>query len=337
MTTPLYVLKPVSSGYNEVLLSPGTRFIGRSALTGIKSQIISRKHVEVAVEKGVCKVRYCAKFVSEVTIDGKKVKRDWTDLPVGGRLDLLANPVEAFPYRLERYATASSAAPAPAPANNDSAAVACDQHREMTTRLNCSMCFELYVDPTELDCTGKHLFCFSCIHEFLENPGCTNKCPVCNTSISKKRREQILSAGRKRQASGVPVGSKNYQSQAVGLVKDMIEWLLDRRMVEYDDETEWRRRSGLEPLPPPKRSSSGSGGASGGRSGPPLPFGGGGGSSSGSGGGGGGGGGGSGSSGRRAHRGLFSAASGGGGAADVINLLSDSAPEDDDDSFSDEL
>lgn len=48
---------------------------------------------------------------------------------------------QAFPYRLERYTTASSAAPAAAPAKNDSAAVACDQHREMTTRLNCSMCF----------------------------------------------------------------------------------------------------------------------------------------------------------------------------------------------------
>lgn len=54
---------------------------------------------------------------------------------------------------------------------------------------------ELYVDPTELDCIGKHLFCFSCINEFLENEGCTNKCPVCNTSISKKRRDQILTAG----------------------------------------------------------------------------------------------------------------------------------------------
>lgn len=54
---------------------------------------------------------------------------------------------------------------------------------------------ELYVDPTELDCIGKHLFCFSCIREFLENQGCTNKCPVCNTAISKKRRDQILTAG----------------------------------------------------------------------------------------------------------------------------------------------
>lgn len=34
---------------SEVLLPLGTRFIGRSAATGIKSQVVSRKHVEVAV------------------------------------------------------------------------------------------------------------------------------------------------------------------------------------------------------------------------------------------------------------------------------------------------
>ena len=113
---------------------------------------------------------------------------------------------------------------------------------------------------------------------------------------------------RKREASGVPVGaSRKYQSQAVGLVQDMIEWLVDKRMVEYDDESEWRRRSGLEPLPPPPKTSGGGGskpagafgGSAGLRSPPP--------------------------------RGIFSAGSGGGGAADVINLLSDSMVEDDDD------
>lgn len=120
---------------------------------------------------------------------------------------------------------------------------------------------------------------------------------------------------RKRNASGVPVGSSNkYQSQAVGLVQDMIEWLIDKRMVDYDDETEWRKRTGLEPLPPPKGASSGAA-----RPGPPLPFGGG-------------------SGARGGHRGIFSAGSGsGGGATDVINLLSDSVVEDDDeDSFSDD-
>lgn len=37
----------------EVLLPPGTRFIGRSAATGIKSQVVSRKHLEVAVGQSV--------------------------------------------------------------------------------------------------------------------------------------------------------------------------------------------------------------------------------------------------------------------------------------------
>lgn len=32
----------------------------------------------------------------------------------------------------------------------------------------------------------------------------------------------------------------------------MIEWMIERRMCEYGDESEWRRRSGLQPLPPQK-------------------------------------------------------------------------------------
>lgn len=117
---------------------------------------------------------------------------------------------------------------------------------------------------------------------------------------------------RKRGASGVPVGSsRKYQSQAVGLVQDMIEWLIDKRMVDYDDESEWRRRSDLEPLPPPKTPGGSGlkpvgvfGGSAGVRSPPP--------------------------------QGIFSAGGGSaGGAADVINLLSDSM-DDDDDSFSED-
>eukprot|EP00903_Cladosiphon_okamuranus_P009350 g8916.t1 len=311
MTTPVYVLKPIASGYKEVLLPPGTRYIGRSAATGIKSQVVSRKHVEVAVERGKCKVRYCAKFVSEVKINNSPVNKEWVEFPVGARMDLLANVAEAFPYRLERYATTGSSAAAFAEAGGSgNSANYCDQHREMTTRLNCSICSDLYVDPTELDCKGRHLFCHSCIHDFLTSETCNNKCPVCTTDISYKRRSEILHAGRKREASGVPVGK--YQSQAVGLVQDMIEWLIDKRMVDYDDESEWRKRSGLEPLPPPPKGSGASdskpagvfGGSTGVRS-PPPP------------------------------RGIFSAG-GGGGAADVINLLSDSMEDDDDDDDDDD-
>lgn len=129
----------------------------------------------------------------------------------------------------------------------------------------------------------------------------------------------------------MPVGAnKVYQSQAVGLVKEMIEWLIEKRMVKYDDETEWRRRSGLEPLPPPKPAagsgSGGGGGASGGegevggggKPGVPLSFGNTGGAAM-----------------RSAHRGIFSGGNIGGGAADVIELLSDSPAEDDDDGYSD--
>lgn len=110
----------------------------------------------------------------------------------------------------------------------------------------------------------------------------------------------------------MPVGSsRKYQSQAVGLVQDMIEWLIDKRMVDYDDESEWRRRSGLEPLPPLPKSRSKPAGAFGGSAGVRPP-----------------------------PRGVFSAGGGGGGAADVINLLSDSMEDDDDeeddDSFSED-
>lgn len=33
----------------------------------------------------------------------------------------------------------------------------------------------------------------------------------------------------------------------------MIEWMINRRMCEYGDESEWRKRSGLQPLPPQKQ------------------------------------------------------------------------------------
>ncbi|CAM9700858.1 unnamed protein product [Ectocarpus sp. 13 AM-2016] len=331
MTTPLYVLKPISSGYKEVLLPPGTKFIGRSVATGIQSQVVSRKHIEVAVEGDVCKVRYCAKFKSEVKIDNALVKKEWVPFPVGGRLEFLTDPVEAFPYRLERYSTASSPTAA-AEASGNTAAIACDQHQEITTRLACPMCYDLFVDPIELDCKGKHLYCHSCIYDLVKNESCQNKCPTCMTSISSSTRKKILQAGRKRGASGMPVGAnKRYQSQAVGLVQEVIEWLIEKRMVKYDDETEWRKRSGLEPLPPPKPaagSGSGGGGASGGggggvgggrKSGLPVPFGNTGGAAGT----------------RSAHGAIFSGGNMGGGAADVIDLLSDSPAEDDDDGYSD--
>ena len=54
---------------------------------------------------------------------------------------------------------------------------------------------DLYVDPTELDCKGRHLFCHSCIHDFLTSEACTNKCPVCTTEISYEKRTDVLQAG----------------------------------------------------------------------------------------------------------------------------------------------
>eukprot|EP00904_Undaria_pinnatifida_P001453 jgi/Undpi1/11308/HiC_scaffold_30.g13606.m1 len=235
----------------EVLLPPGTRTMGRSSETGIKSQFVSRKHIELIVEDNTCKVRYCAKHMSEVKIDASPVNKEWVECPVGARLELLANPSESFPYRLEQYSTKTSARKQE---QTNSSVGLLDNHQEMATRLNCPMCFDLYVEPTELDCEGKHLFCHKCIYGVLSSEGCTNKCPVCNTKISHKRRTTILKTSNKRGRKDPDVGSsKKYQSQAVRLVQDMIEWMINRRMCEYGDESEWRKRSGLQPLPPQKQ------------------------------------------------------------------------------------
>lgn len=45
-------------------------------------------------ERGRCKVRYCAKFVSEVKINDSPVNKEWVEFPVGARMDLLANVAE---------------------------------------------------------------------------------------------------------------------------------------------------------------------------------------------------------------------------------------------------
>lgn len=48
-----------------------------------------------------------------------------------------------------------------------------------------------------------------------------------------------------------PAGPETYQSQAIMFLKEMIKRAIEKRLCDYNDETEWRRRSGLEPLPPP--------------------------------------------------------------------------------------
>lgn len=45
-------------------------------------------------ERGRCKVRYCAKFASEVKINDAPVHKEWVEFPVGARMDLLANAAE---------------------------------------------------------------------------------------------------------------------------------------------------------------------------------------------------------------------------------------------------
>lgn len=45
-------------------------------------------------EDNTCKVRYCAKHLSEVKIDASPVNKEWVECPVGARLELLANPLE---------------------------------------------------------------------------------------------------------------------------------------------------------------------------------------------------------------------------------------------------
>lgn len=67
----------------------------------------------------------------------------------------------------------------------------------------------------------------------------TMRCPYSN----KRGRSNDTNGGN---------SAKKYQSQAVSLVQNTIEWIIERRLCDYDDETEWRRRKGLEPLPAPK-------------------------------------------------------------------------------------
>lgn len=64
--------------------------------------------------------------------------------------------------------------------------------RRVVSSLSTLCVKDLYVEPTELDCEGKHLFCHKCIYGVLSSEGCTNKCPVCNTKISNKRKSTIL-------------------------------------------------------------------------------------------------------------------------------------------------
>lgn len=70
--------------------------------------------------------------------------------------------------------------------------------------------------------------------------------------------------------------ANKYQSQAVGLVKDTIQWMIERRMCDYGDESEWRKRSGLEPLPkvshPEAPATPAEGGGGGGGSRSPIPL-----------------------------------------------------------------
>lgn len=47
-----------------------------------------------STERGICKVRYCAKFVSDVKINDAPVNKDWVEFPVGARLTLLAHGTE---------------------------------------------------------------------------------------------------------------------------------------------------------------------------------------------------------------------------------------------------
>lgn len=43
-------------------------------------------------------------------------------------------------------------------------------------------------------------------------------------------------------------------SQAVSVVDEVVKWVIESRMCEYGDETQWRSRAHLEALPPPSAS-----------------------------------------------------------------------------------
>lgn len=52
-----------------------------------------------------CKIRYLGKHTSEVKVNDKPVEKEWVEFPLGGRLELMADPKEVKLMALLSYGT----------------------------------------------------------------------------------------------------------------------------------------------------------------------------------------------------------------------------------------
>eukprot|EP00300_Choanocystis_sp_HF-7_P006055 c14452_g1_i3.p1 GENE.c14452_g1_i3~~c14452_g1_i3.p1 ORF type:complete len:169 (+),score=16.85 c14452_g1_i3:3-509(+) len=70
------------------------------------------------------------------------------------------------------------------------------QAEEDGSMFECNICFDAARDPVVTMCG--HLFCWSCIYQWLITPTRTNACPVCNSGISKEQCVPVYGRGKER-------------------------------------------------------------------------------------------------------------------------------------------
>ncbi|XP_021917544.1 E3 ubiquitin-protein ligase rnf8-like isoform X2 [Zootermopsis nevadensis] len=80
----------------------------------------------------------------------------------------------------------------------------------METELQCSICSELFVIATTLNCT--HTFCHSCIVKWMEKK---KNCPVCRTCITSQNRSIAMDNFIDRMVENLSVEMKNRRQEVV--------------------------------------------------------------------------------------------------------------------------
>lgn len=73
-----------------------------------------------------------------------------------------------------------------------------------------------------------------------------NRSPLKPSDYSQVPRWTAVTLSRTAPDSKKP----KLKPQCVGLVEDTVKWMIESRMFDYGDETQWRERAHLPPLPP---------------------------------------------------------------------------------------
>ena len=60
-------------------------------------------------------------------------------------------------------------------------------------RFECNICYELAAEPVVTSCG--HLYCWTCIYQWMNQPKETMLCPVCKSGISKETVIPIYTKG----------------------------------------------------------------------------------------------------------------------------------------------